>query len=189
MRPSARCSFPWGTLPSARCSLLIAAWLRQPQRAQALFGFPLLDTNLALPQDQKIRSVGCHHMTSRWPRVVSVQLYAGLVKELQHRRVVLHAIDGPQFDRVALELDRAPHLAAGVGATNVMGAPLHAPRRKGSAKTREQVLGLGAQLEPTTPMCKGGGFHHILPRVSTVDTIEASLLLQAYPMRSPKAIL
>lgn len=137
--------------------------MRQSQFLQALFRFPFFDADLFLPQHQKIRRVGRHHVMSYWSWVVQVQPYIWLVKELQHLWVILHGIDGPQFDGVALELNRAPHLAAGVGATHVVGTPLDASPWRGHAETREQIVGFGAQLEPTTPLFKGGGLHPILP--------------------------
>ena len=39
---------------------------------------------------------------------------ARLIKKLQHRPVILHRVDRPQFNRMAFKLDRDAHFAAGI---------------------------------------------------------------------------
>ncbi len=83
-----------------------------------------------------------------------------LVKILQDLAVVLHGIHGPQLDCVAFKLDRDPHFATGIGATDILGTALHTPHRGRGPETGNELPGGGTECKPMTPLVKRGSLHH-----------------------------
>src|SRR4029450_12621846 len=83
-----------------------------------------------------------------------------LIVVFQYRRIVFHCIDAPQLDRVAFELDGDAHLAAAIGATDVMSATGPSARGWGRAEVGNQVSGRWSELLLSAPLLKLGGRQH-----------------------------
>src|SRR6266849_10277618 len=150
---------PWRAAPAACGVVLLAPRVGDGQGAQPLLLFPSFQTGAYLSEEHKVRRVGGHH---RAPRRALVREREGvrLVKILQHLGVVLHRRTGPQLDCVTLKLDRHAHLAAGIGATHILGAALHTPHRRRGTETGQAGPGSRPEPQPMTPLVKRGSLHH-----------------------------
>ena len=84
---------------------------------------------------------------------------ARLIKKLQHRPVILHRVDRPQFNRMAFKLDRDAHFAAGMCAACVQETSLDAASKRRRTKAKKEVTCGGRKLKPITPPLKGEGLH------------------------------
>src|SRR5712691_1810936 len=93
-----------------------------------------------------------------WPLIVEFQLIR-LVKKLQHLGIVLHGIDGPQFNRMAFKLDAHAHFPAGKSSTHIEEASLDPASRRRRTKMSKEVSRGSRKLKPITPLLKRGGFH------------------------------
>src|SRR5258708_27266374 len=91
-----------------------------------------------------------------WPLVMEFEL-AGLIKKFQHRSIILHRVDGPQFNCMAFKLDTHAHFSAGVGSADVKETPLDASRRRRRTKANEEVTCGSRKLKPITPLLKSKG--------------------------------
>ena len=87
----------------------------------------------------------------------------GLVEVLEHLGVVLHRVDGPEFDLVTFKLDGRAHFATRIAAADVVGTALYTPCWGGRTQARNQVTGCGRQLETLTPLLKLRGLQHGVP--------------------------
>ncbi len=82
-----------------------------------------------------------------------------LIKIFQHRLIVFHHVDGPQFHGMTFKLDRDAHLAAGVGSTHIQETPLDATSGRRSTNAQQEVPRGRRKLKPITPLRVSKGLH------------------------------
>src|SRR2546425_2115085 len=128
---------------------------------QLLFRLPLLKRGPICVKNQKVRGMQSLGWATGRPLVMEFEL-AGLIKKLQHRSIVLHRIDGPQFHQMAFKLDTHAHFSAGIGSADIQETPLDSASRRRRTKAKEEVTRGSRKLKPITPLLKGKGLHALL---------------------------
>src|SRR5436305_11625530 len=109
------------TAPRAIVHTLITKWLFFCLAVQLVFRFPLFKADTMLAENQKVRRVVmAQHLRARFGLIAQFE-GLGLIVEFEYIGVVLHEVNRPQLDGVALKLDRDAYFARWVGSTLIVG--------------------------------------------------------------------
>ena len=110
--------FAWRTAPSPCLIALVPVLVVFGEPVEFLLRLPFLPTNRIVADHEEVRCVEHPHAPA--VRTVVEQFYRWrLIEILQHMCIVFHLVDGGQFDPVAFELDRHPHLLAWISSAHV----------------------------------------------------------------------
>src|SRR6266566_765807 len=143
--------FSGRTAPRSAVIALIPAWMGHQEFEQLLFRLPFFKRDSIGAENQEVRGMQSLGRATGWPLIMEFQLMR-LIKKLQHLGIVLHAVDGPQFHRMAFKLDRDAHFPAGERATHIEETALDPARRRRSTKMSKEITRGSWKLKSITPL-------------------------------------